>query len=53
MKKNILFALFSAFLLGACSNNSEKEPIIPELTDEVLVYEPEKISDNLVLVNDA
>ena len=39
-------------LFYSCSNDSEKAPTIPELTDEILVYEPTKISDNLVLVAD-
>ncbi|CAM1346334.1 aryl-sulfate sulfotransferase [Tenacibaculum crassostreae] len=55
MKTKILLALFTLFLLESCSNEPEKESTItiPELTNEVLVYVPEKISKNLVLVDDA
>ena len=50
--KKIFLLLFSLLLLYSCSNESEKAPTIPELTNEILVYEPTKISDNLVLVTD-
>ncbi len=53
MKNNLFLILAVTLLLWSCSNDTEKAPVVPELTDEVLVYEPEKISDNLVLVSDA
>ncbi|CAL2056716.1 aryl-sulfate sulfotransferase [Tenacibaculum sp. 190524A05c] len=53
MKNNLFLTLTAALLFWSCSDDTEKAPVVPELTDEVLVYEPEKISDNLVLVSDA
>jgi hypothetical protein len=53
MKKSFILALTALSTFVSCSKDSEKAPVVPELTDEVLVYEPEKISDNLVLVTDA
>ena len=53
MKNNLFLTLIAALLFWSCSDDTEKAAVVPELTDEVLVYEPEKISDNLVLVSDA
>mgnify|MGYP000176855809 CR=1 FL=1 len=53
MKKSFILALTALSTFVSCSKDSEKVPVVPELTNEVLVYEPEKISDNLVLVTDA
>jgi hypothetical protein len=53
MKKNIFPLVIASLLFWSCSDDGEKAPVVPELTDEVLVYDPAKISDNLVLVSDA
>lgn len=53
MKKIIPF--FMLFLLSCSSSEKDKEPIKPivELTNEVLVYDADRISNNVILIQDA